>query len=127
MNRSTTASLHSATPKKNISCFLDLAGVKFFLKVERTFFFGVLPSRSRAGGGTMRTKFCKSYFLGKGFCKTSAHLFLNLDVANGKGRSAMRNFPFAPLFVLAEFGADIMNTVYYNLEYNAMEYYNPNI
>jgi len=54
-------------------------------------------------------------------------LFLNLDVANGKGRSAMRNFPFAPLFVLAEFGADIMNTVYYNLEYNAMEYYNPNI
>src|SRR3989338_2192177 len=85
MNRSTTASLHSATPKKNISCFLDLAGVKFFLKVERTFFFGVLPSRSRAGGGTMRTKFCKSYFLGKGFCKTSAHLFLNSDVANGKG------------------------------------------
>ena len=127
MNRSTTASLHSATPKKNISCFLDLAGVKFFLKVERTFFFGVLPSRSRAGGGTTRTKFCKNYFLGKGFCKTSAHLFLNLDVANGKGRSAMRNFPFAPLFVLAEFGADIMNTVYYNLEYNAMEYYNPNI
>ncbi|KKW07887.1 MAG: hypothetical protein UY42_C0004G0029, partial [Parcubacteria group bacterium GW2011_GWA2_49_16] len=33
--------------------FLDLAGVKFFLKVERTFFFGVLPSRSRAGGGTI--------------------------------------------------------------------------
>ena len=85
MNRSTTASLHSATPKKNISCFLDLAGVKFFLKVERTFFFGVLPSRSRAGGGTTRTKFCKNYFLGKGFCKTSAHLFLNSDVANGKG------------------------------------------
>ena len=127
MNRSATASLHSATPKKNVPCFLDLVVVKFFLKMERTFFFGVLPSRSRAGGGTMRTKFCKSYFLGKGFCKTSAHLFLNLDVANGKGRSAMRNFPFAPLFVLAEFGADIMNTVYYNLEYNAMEYYNPNI
>jgi len=126
MNRSATASLLSATPKKNVPCFSDVV-VKFFLKKERTFFFGVLPSRSRAGGGTMRTKFCKSYFLGKGFCKTSAHLFLNLDVANGKGRSAMRNFPFAPLFVLAEFGADIMNTVYYNLEYNAMEYYNPNI
>ena len=85
MNRSATASLHSATPKKNVSCFLDLAGVKFFLKKERTFFFGVLPSRSRAGGGTMRTKFCKNYFLGKGFCKTSAHLFLNSEVANGKG------------------------------------------
>jgi len=33
----------------------------------------------------MRTKFCGNYFLGKGFRKTSAHLFLNLDVANGKG------------------------------------------
>ena len=85
MNRSATASLHSATPKKNVPCFPDLAVVNFFLKKERTFFFGVLPSRSRAGGGTMRTKFCKNYFLGKGFCKTSAHLFLNSEVANGKG------------------------------------------
>jgi len=85
MNRSATASLHSATPKKNVPCFLDVVGVKFFLKKERTFFFGVLPSRSRAGGGTMRTKFWRNYFLGKGFAKTSADLFLNLDVANGKG------------------------------------------
>jgi len=29
--------------------------------------------------------FGKNYFLGKGFAKTSAHLFLNSDVANGKG------------------------------------------
>ena len=85
MNRSATASLHSATPKKNVPCFSDMAVVKFFLKKERTFFFGVLPSRSRAGGGTMRTKFWQNYFLGKGFCKTSAHLFLNSDVANGGG------------------------------------------
>jgi hypothetical protein len=84
MNRSATASLHSATPKKNVPCFFDVV-VKFFLKKERTFFFGVLPSRSRAGGGTMRTKFWQNYFLGKGFAKTSAHLFLNSDVANGKG------------------------------------------
>ncbi len=34
---------------------------------------------------TMRTRFCENYFLGKGFAKTSAHLFLNSDVANGKG------------------------------------------
>ncbi|OIO32496.1 MAG: hypothetical protein COZ49_01580 [Candidatus Yonathbacteria bacterium CG_4_10_14_3_um_filter_47_65] len=50
MNRSATASLHSATPKKNVPCF-SLVVVKFFLKKERIFFFGVLPSRSRAGGG----------------------------------------------------------------------------
>jgi len=36
-------------------------------------------------GASMRTKFWQNYFLGKGFAKTSAHLFLNLDVANGKG------------------------------------------
>ena len=85
MNRPATASLHSATPKKNVPCFSDMAVVKFFLKKERTFFFGVLPSRSRAGGGTMRTKFWQNYFLGKGFAETSAHLFLNLDIANGGG------------------------------------------
>ena len=33
----------------------------------------------------MRTKFWQNYFLGKGFAKASAHLFLNSDVANGKG------------------------------------------
>jgi len=43
-----------------------------------------LPS-IQAGGGTMRTKFWQNYFLGKGFAKTSADLFLNSDVANGKG------------------------------------------
>src|SRR3990167_3848131 len=72
INRPATASLHSATPKKNVPCFSLVVVVKFLLKKERTFFFGVLPSRSRAGGGTMRTKFWQNYFLGKGFCKTSA-------------------------------------------------------
>ena len=43
------------------------------------------PPSIRAGGGTMRTKFWQNYFLGKGFAKTSTHLFLNSDVANGKG------------------------------------------
>ena len=33
----------------------------------------------------MRTKFWQSNFLGKGFAKTSTHLFLNSDVANGGG------------------------------------------
>ena len=77
-----TASLHSATPKKNVLSFFK----KNFTTIpekQGTFFFGVLPSRSRAGGGTMRTKFWQNYFLGKGFAKTSAHLFLNSEVANG--------------------------------------------
>ena len=34
---------------------------------------------------TNEPKFWQNYFLGKGFAKTSAHLFWNLDVANGKG------------------------------------------
>ena len=35
--------------------------------------------------GLMQTKFWQNYFFGEGFCKTSAHLFLNSEVANGKG------------------------------------------
>ncbi len=85
MNRSATASLHSATPKKNVSCFLDLAGVKFLLKRKGHFSLVFCPQGLGQCGGTMRTKFCKNYFLGKGFYKTSAHLFLNSEVANGKG------------------------------------------
>src|SRR3989344_1596838 len=82
MNRSATASLHSATPKKNVSCFLDLAGVKFFLKMERTFFFGVLPSKySGSVAEQCGLGFAKTIFWGKGFGKTST----DLDFASGGG------------------------------------------
>jgi len=93
MNRYVTASQHFTTPKKNVPCSPLLAVVKFSLKKERAFFFGVpsyrscpligsfdykspqwvlrklqtftsSPSGSRAGGGTMRMKFWQSYFLG---------------------------------------------------------------
>ena len=87
MNRLATASQSLGnSERKNTPCFLDLAGVKFLLKKERVFFFLEFCLLSiQASGGTMRTKFCKNYFLGKWFAKTSAHLFLNYDVANGKG------------------------------------------
>jgi len=93
VNRPATASLHSATPKKNVSCFLDLAGVKFLLKVERTFFFGVLPSRSRAGGGTKcGLGFAEAIFWGYGFRKTSADFGFRKRRRRGLGR----NPPLAP-------------------------------
>ena len=56
-----------------------------FEKGKNVFLSGFCPPSIRAGGGTMRTKFWQNYFLGKGFAKTSADLFLNSDVANGKG------------------------------------------
>jgi len=107
MNRSATASLHSATPKKNVPCFSDVV-VKFFLKKERTFFFGVLPSKySGRWRNTLRTKFWQNYFLGrKGFAKTLAHLFLNSDVANGKGGVWGGILRLLHPFHLAKFGAD---------------------
>jgi hypothetical protein len=52
----------------------------------------------------MRTKFWQNYFLGKGFAKTSAHLFLNLDVANGKGGVWGGIFHLLRYFLLANFG-----------------------
>src|SRR3989344_2964498 len=40
-----TASLHSATPKKNVPCSFDFRGGGFFLEWKGHFFlFGVLPS-----------------------------------------------------------------------------------
>ena len=53
----------------------------------------------------MRTKFWQNYFLGrKGFAKTSAHLFLNSDVANGKGGVWGGIFHLLRFFLLAKFG-----------------------
>ena len=56
-----------ATPKKNVSCFFDLAGVNFFLKMERIFFFGVLPSKYSGSAWGFNTDSAKrkSIFLGK--------------------------------------------------------------
>jgi len=65
MNRPAPASLRSATPKKNVSCFLDLARMKFFLKKERTFFFGGLPSMLRAGGRTNADSVLPKLFSGE--------------------------------------------------------------
>ena len=104
MNRSATASLHSATPKKNVSCFSDLAVVKFLLKRKGHFSLVFCPQGLGQCGGTIRTKFWQNYFLGKGFAKTSAHLFLNLDVANGKGGVWGGIFHLLRYFLLAEFG-----------------------
>ena len=69
-----TASLRSATPKKNVPCFSDFARDRFFLKKERTFFFGVLPSKysGSVAGLQYGLGFAKAIFWGKGFGKTSA-------------------------------------------------------
>src|SRR3989344_873156 len=69
MNRSATASLHSATPKKNVPCFSDLAGVKFFLKVERTFFFGVLPSKYSGRWRNNADEVLAKLFFGERICQ----------------------------------------------------------
>jgi len=45
----------------------------------------ITPPNETCSELRMRTKFWQNYFLGKGFAKTSAHLFLNSEVANGKG------------------------------------------
>jgi hypothetical protein len=73
MNRPATASLRSATPKKNVSCNFDFRA-EFFLKKERTFFFGVLPSKysGSVAGLQCGLGFAKTIFWGKGFGKTSA-------------------------------------------------------
>src|SRR3989304_8534084 len=74
--------------KKKHSLHFWFGGGEIFLeKGKGVFLSGFCPPSIRAvRGASMRTKFWQNYFLGrKGFAKTSAHLFLNSDVANGKG------------------------------------------
>ena len=72
--------------KKKCSLLFWFSRGQIFLKWKGHFsFWGSALQVFGQCGGTMRTKFWQNYFLGKGFAKTSAHLFLNSDVANGKG------------------------------------------
>ena len=81
-----------ATPKKNVSCFFDLAGVNFFLKMERTFFFGVLPSKysGSVAGLQCGLGFAKTIFWGKEFRKTSAGFCFCILSARRRGWGGMR-------------------------------------
>ena len=107
MNRSATASLLSATPKKNVPCFLDLAEVKFLLKVERTFFFGVLPSKYSGRWRNNADEVLAKLFFGERICQSFGSFVFEFGCRKWKRRGLGRNFPFAPLFVLGEFGADM--------------------
>ncbi len=98
MNRSATASLLSATPKKNIPCFLDLAGVKFF--------FGVLPSKYSGRWRNNADEVLAKQFFGERICQNFGSFVFEFGCRKWKRRGLGRNFPFAPLFVLGEFGAD---------------------
>src|SRR3989344_7729233 len=71
--------------KKHSLHFLFGGGEISFEKGKGVFLSGFCLPSIQAGGGTMRTKFCQNYFLGKGFGKTLGYSFVNLDVANVKG------------------------------------------
>jgi len=72
--------------KKHSLHFWFGGGEISFEKGKGVFLSGFCPPSIRAvRGASMRTKFWQNYFLGKGFAKTSAHLFLNSDVASGGG------------------------------------------
>ena len=61
----------SATPKEKHSLHFWFGGGEIsFEKGKGVFLSGFCPPSIRAGGGTMRTRFCQNYFLGKGFGKT---------------------------------------------------------
>ena len=69
MNRSATASLHSATPKKNVSCSLDLAVVKFLLKRKGHFSLVFCPQGLGQVAEQCGRSFAKTIFWGKDFAK----------------------------------------------------------
>ena len=66
-------------PKEKCSLHFGFARDRFFLKKERTFFFGVLPSKYSGSVARLpfRLPFLKTIFWGKGFRKTETNLFLD--------------------------------------------------
>src|SRR3989344_5633192 len=104
MNRPTTARSARVSRKKMFSAF-RICARPISSKKERTFFFlGFCPPSIRA----VWRGFNADYFLGKGFRKTSADLFLNLDVANGKGGDWGGILRLLRCFLLANFGRDYL-------------------
>jgi len=83
-----------------------LAGVKFLLKKERVFFFrgSALQVFGQVAEQCGRS-FAKLFF-GERICQNFGSFVFEFGCRKWKRRGLGRNFPFAPLFVLGEFGAD---------------------
>ena len=80
--------------------------MKFLLKVERTFFFGVLPSKYSGRWRNNADEVLAKLFFGERICQNFGSFVFEFGCRKWKRRGLGRNFPFAPLFVLGEFGAD---------------------
>ena len=80
----------------------------FSSKKERTFFFGVLPSMFRAGGGTNADEVLAKQFFGEErICQNFDSFVFEFGCRKWKRRGLGRNFPFASLFSFGGLGADI--------------------
>jgi len=75
--------------------------------MERTFFFGVLPSKySGRWRGFNADEVLAKLFFGERISQNFGSFVFEFGCRKWKRRGLGRNFPFAPLFVLGEFGAD---------------------
>src|SRR3990167_7348359 len=78
-----------------------------FSKMERTFFFlGFCPPSIRAVWRNNADEVLAKLFFGERICKNFGSSVFEFGCRKWKRRCLGRNFPFAPLFVLGEFGAD---------------------
>src|SRR3989344_5105962 len=90
--------------KKNTPCISDLAGAKFLLKKERVFFFRVLPSKYSGRWRNNADEVLVKLFFRERICQNFGSFVFEFGCRKWKRRGLGRNFPFAPLFVLGEFG-----------------------
>ncbi len=89
--------------KKNTPCFLHLAGVDSFLKKERVFFFGILPSKySGSARGFNTDEVLAKLFFGERICQNFGSFVFEFGCRKWKRRGLGRSFPFAPLFSFGE-------------------------
>src|SRR3989338_1235484 len=97
--------------KKNTPCISDLAGVKFLLKKERVFFFGVLPSKYSGRWRNNADEVLAKLFFGERICQNLGSFVFEFGCRKWKRRGLVRNFPFAPLISFGEIRAGFLATL----------------
>ena len=108
MNRPATASQSLGNPeRKTLLAFLIWRGWNFFWKRKGCFSFGVLPSKYSGRWRNNADEVLQKLFFGERILQNFGSFVFEFGSRKWKRRGLGRNFPFAPLFVLGEFGADM--------------------
>src|ERR1035437_3133942 len=98
MNRSATASQSLGGHQRKMFLTFRICARPIFSKKERTFFFGVLPSKYSGRWRNNADEVLAKLFFGERICQNFGSFVFEFGCRTWKTRGLGRDFPFAPLF-----------------------------